>query len=177
MWVNILYCFTEFFTNCSSNIVPFYHSLSCLCWSPTVGILWAYVVQSISRVWLFGLQQPKLHCPSLSPRVCSNSCPLSKWCYPIISSSVTPFSSCCQSFPAWGSFPMNWHFISSIYIVTHVFYALFCFTQTFPFHTVYGVLKARILKWFAIPLSSGSCFVRTLHHDPSILGGPTRHGS
>ena len=45
------------------------------------------------------------------------------------------------------------------------------------FHTVHGILKARILKWFAIPFSSGPCFVRTLHHDLSILGGPTRHGS
>ena len=38
-----------------------------------------------------------------------------------------------------------------------------------PFHTVHGVLKAKILKWFAIPFSSGPHFVRTLHHDPSIL--------
>ena len=38
-------------------------------------------------------------------------------------------------------------------------------------------LKARILKWFAIPFSSGPCFVRTLHHDPSVLGGPTRQDS
>ena len=45
-----------------------------------------------------------------------------------------------------------------------------------PFLTVHGVLKARILKWFAIPFSSGPHFVRTLHHDPSILGGPTQHG-
>ena len=45
-----------------------------------------------------------------------------------------------------------------------------------PFHTVHGVLKARILKWFAIPFSSGPCFVRTLH-DPSILGGPSWPGS
>ena len=45
-----------------------------------------------------------------------------------------------------------------------------------PFHTVLGVLKARILKWFSISFSSGPCFVRTLHHDPSVLGGPTRHG-
>ena len=45
------------------------------------------------------------------------------------------------------------------------------------FYTLHGVLKARILKWFAIPFSSGPHFVRTLHHDPSILGGPTRHGS
>ena len=43
--------------------------------------------------------------------------------------------------------------------------------------TVHGVLKAGILKWFAIPFSSGPHFVRTLHRDPSILGGLTRHGS
>ena len=41
------------------------------------------------------------------------------------------------------------------------------------FYTVHGVLKARTLKWFAIPFSSGPRFVRTLHHDPSILGGPS----
>ena len=46
-----------------------------------------------------------------------------------------------------------------------------------PFHTVHGILKARMLKWFAIPFSSGPHFVRTLHYDPSILGGPIRHGS
>ena len=49
--------------------------------------------------------------------------------------------------------------------------------HVFPFHTVHGVLKARMLKWFAIPFSSGPHFVRTLHHDLFILGGPTRHGS
>ena len=45
------------------------------------------------------------------------------------------------------------------------------------FHTAHGVLKARILKWFAILFSSEPHFVRTLHHDLSILGGPTQHGS
>ena len=44
------------------------------------------------------------------------------------------------------------------------------------FHTVHGVLKSRILKWFAIPFSSVPHSVRPLHHDPSILGGPTGHG-
>ena len=39
----------------------------------------------------------------------------------------------------------------------------------FPFHTVHGVLKARILKWFSIPFSSGPRFVRTLHHEPSVI--------
>ena len=45
-----------------------------------------------------------------------------------------------------------------------------------PFHTVYGILKARIWKWFSIPFSSGPHSVRPLHHDPSVLGGPTQHG-
>ena len=48
---------------------------------------------------------------------------------------------------------------------------------SFPFHTVHGVLKARILKWLAIPFSSGPHFVWTLHHDLSVLGGPKRHGT
>ena len=47
-------------------------------------------------------------CPSLSPKVCSNSSPLSQWCYLTISSSGTPFSFCLQSFPLSGSFPKSW---------------------------------------------------------------------
>ena len=47
----------------------------------------------------------------------------------------------------------------------------------FAFSYCSWVLKARMLKWFAIPFSSGPHFVRTLHHDPSILGGPAQHGS
>ena len=50
--------------------------------------------------------------PSGSPGVCSNSCPLSQWCHPTISSSVVPFSSCPQSFPASGSFPVSQTFAS-----------------------------------------------------------------
>ena len=49
----------------------------------------------------------RLSCSSLSPRVCSNSCPLSQWCYPTILPSATPFSFCLQSFPATGCFPMS----------------------------------------------------------------------
>ena len=52
-----------------------------------------------------GLQHARIPCPSLSPRVCSNSCPLSQQCHPTLSSSVTPFSSCPQVFLASGSFP------------------------------------------------------------------------
>ena len=46
-----------------------------------------------------------------------------------------------------------------------------------PFHTIRGILKARIQKWFAIPFSSGPHFVRTLHHDLSVLGGSAQHSS
>ena len=53
---------------------------------------------------------------------------------------------------------------------------LFQYPIILPFHTVHGVLKARILKWFAIPFSSGPHCVRPLHHDLSILCGPTQHG-
>ena len=73
------------------------------------------VFQFLSRVQLFAtpvLQPARLPCPSPSPRACSNSCPLSQWCNPTISSSVVPFSSCLQSFPASGSFLMNQVFAS-----------------------------------------------------------------
>ena len=59
-----------------------------------------------------GLQHARLTYPSPSPRACSNSCPLSLWCHPTISSTVIPFSSCPQSFPASGSFPVSQLFIS-----------------------------------------------------------------
>ena len=64
-----------------------------------------------------GLQHSRLPCPSPSPRVCSNSCPLSQsihvhWCHPAISSSVIPFYSCLLSFPASGSFPVSQLFTS-----------------------------------------------------------------
>ncbi|MGZ7312304.1 hypothetical protein ACXWQU_09295, partial [Streptococcus pyogenes] len=53
---------------------------------------------------------------------------------------------------------------------------LFQYPIFLPFHTVHGFLKARILKWFAIPFSSGPHSVRPFHQDLSILGGPTWHG-
>ena len=65
-------------------------------------------VQSLSRVWLFVTPWT-----AATPGVYSNSCPLSQWCHPTISSSVIPFSSCLQSFPASGSFQMSQLFASS----------------------------------------------------------------
>ena len=58
-----------------------------------------------------GPQHDRPPCPSPTPRAYLNSCPSSRWCHPAIPSSVVPFSSCAQSFPASGSFPMNQLFI------------------------------------------------------------------
>ena len=59
------------------------------------------------------LQHTRPLCPSPTPGACSNSCPSSWWCHPTISISVIPFSSCLQSFPASGFFPMSQSFASS----------------------------------------------------------------
>ena len=63
-------------------------------------------------LWPHGLQHARPPCPSPTPRACSNSWLLSQWCHPTISSSVIPFSSCLQSFPASGSFPISQFFTS-----------------------------------------------------------------
>ena len=56
-----------------------------------------------NSLWPHGLQHPRPPCPSPTPRIYSHSCPLSRWCHQTIPSSVVPFSSCLQSFPASGS--------------------------------------------------------------------------
>ena len=85
------------------------------------------------------LQHARLPCPSLSPGICSNSCPLSRWCHPIILSSVVPFSSCPQSFPASGSFPMSWLFSSG--------------GQSIGGSALASVLPLNIQGWFPLGLT------------------------
>ena len=69
-----------------------------------------YVVSN--SLWPHGLKHTRILCPSVSPWVCSNSCPLSRRCHPTISSSIAPFSSYPQSFSASGSFPVSQPFTS-----------------------------------------------------------------
>ena len=83
-----------------------------------------------------GLQHARLPCPSLSPTDCSNSCPLSQWCHPTISSSVVPFSSCPQSFSTSGSFPMTQFFSSG--------------GQSIGAYVSKSVLPMTIQKWFPL---------------------------
>ena len=85
-----------------------------------VNVSWVsewYSVQFIHSVvsdslWPHGLQLNRLPCPSPALRICSNSCPSIQWCHQTISFSVIPLSSCLQSFPAAGSFPVSWLFAS-----------------------------------------------------------------
>ena len=97
--------------------------------SPRVGHDWATFTFTFGRILilssvqfshsvvsdslqLHGPQHTSPPCPSATPGACSNWCPLSQWCHPTISSSVVPFSSCRQSFPASGSFPVSRFFAS-----------------------------------------------------------------
>ena len=101
-------------------------------------LLFSHSVVSDS-LWPHVLQHNSFPCPSLSPGVCSNSLPLSRWCYPNISSSVTLFSSCPQSFPASGSFPMGGLFTLG--------------GQSIGASTSASVLAMSIQSWFPIELT------------------------
>ena len=111
-----------------------------------------YLIQSVNSVtqsWLFVTPWTAARQASLSITnswSCSNSCPLSQWCHPTISSSVIPFS-CLQSFAASGSFPMNWFFASG--------------GQSIGVSVSASVLPMNIQDWFLLGLtgliSSLSC--------------------
>ena len=87
-----------------------------------------------------GLQHTRLPCPSQSPGACSDSCPLSRSCHPATSSSVVSFSSCAQSFPASGSFPMSWLFASG--------------GQSIGASASTSVLPMNIQDWFPLGLTT-----------------------
>ena len=91
-----------------------------------------------NSVWPHGLQCTRLLCHPLSPKVCSNLCPLSQWCYLIISSSVALFS-CPQYFPAPWSFPMSRIFASG--------------GQNIRASTSASVLPMNIQGWFPLGLT------------------------
>ena len=72
--------------------------------------IWFNSLQLLNGIQLFAtpwMQHARLPCPSPAPEAYSNSCPLGRWCHPTSSSSVVPITSCLQSFPASGSFPIS----------------------------------------------------------------------
>ena len=108
-------------------------------WSTLCVLLFSHSVVS-DFLRLHGPQQARFPCPSLSPRVCSNSCPLSRWCHPTILSSITPFSTCLQSFPASRPFLMSWLFLSG--------------GQSAGASASALVLSVNIQGWFSLGLNS-----------------------
>ena len=108
------------------------------------------VIQSCSvmsdSLWPHGLQHSRLPCSSPFPGVCSNSCPLSQWHHPTISSSVIPFSSCLQSFPSSRSFPRSRFFTSSGQSIR---------VSPSPFQWIFRVISFRT-DWFDLLAVQGT---------------------
>ena len=101
-----------------------------------------FVVQLVSHVQLFAIPWTTAReapCPSPPPGVCSNSCPLSRWCHPTISSSAVPLSSCLQSFLVARSFPVSQFFTSG--------------GQKIGASASASVLSVNIQDWFPLGLS------------------------
>ena len=117
-----------------------------------------------NSLWPHGLQHARLPCPSLSPRVCSNSRPSSQWCHPTISSSVVPFSSCLQSFPPSGFFSNE-----SVLRIRWPKYWSFSFSIS-PSNEYSGLISFR-MDWLDLLADQGSLKSLLQHHSPkaSIL--------
>ena len=107
---------------------------------PFLGISVQFTNSVVSNsLWPHGLQRARLSCPSPIPGACSNSCPSSRWCHPTVSFSVVPFSSCLQSFPASGSFPMSPFFASG--------------GQRIGVSAIVSVLPMNMQDWFPLGLT------------------------
>ena len=98
------------------------------------------VAQSRPTLQPHGLQHTRPLCPSPTPGACSELCPSSRWCHPTDSFSISPFSSCLQSFPASGAFPMTQFSASG--------------SQSIGASASASVLPVNIQDWFPKPLSA-----------------------
>ena len=135
-------------------------------------------------LWPHGLQHARLPYPSPSPWVCSNSCPLSQWCHPTISSSVIPVSSWFQSFPASGSFQMSRLFTSDgqvleLQLQHQSFQWIFRFdflkdVDWLDLLTVHGTLKSLLQDHNSKPsILRDSTFSMIQHSHPYTTTGKT----
>ena len=129
------------------------------------------------------MKHARLPCPSPTPGACSNSCPSSWWCHPTISSSVVPFSSCPQSFPASGSFPESvllirwpkyWSFSFSISPSNEYSGLIFFRIDLFDLLAVQGTLKSLLQnhRSKASILQRSTFFIVQLSH-PYMTTGKT----
>ena len=108
----------------------------CFCWFLYISVQFSSVTQLCPTLCdpMDCMQHTRLPCPSLTPRAYSNPCPSNQWCHPIISSSIFPFFSCPQSFPASGSLQMSQFFASG--------------GQCFGVSASASVLPMNIQDWF-----------------------------
>ena len=110
-----------------------YYTLKCVKFFGSAQLNRSVISDSL---WPHGLQYARLPCLLPTPKAYSNSCPLSRWCHPTILSSVVPFSSCLQSFPASGSFPVSQFFSSG--------------GQSIGVSALASVLTMNIQDWFPL---------------------------
>ena len=114
----------------------------CIYWRIFHSLLWSTTFSSVTQLCptlcdpMDYIQHARLPCPSPSPGAYSNSCPLSQWCHPTITSSVAPFSSCLQFFPVSESFPVSQSFTSG--------------GQRIGVSTSASVLPMNIQDWFPL---------------------------
>ena len=116
-----------------------------------------------NSLWPHGLQHARLPCPSPTPGAYSHSCPSSWWYHPTISSSVIPYPSCFQSFPASGSFPMSQFFVSDGQRK--------CWSFSFsisPSNEYSGLISFRI-DWFDILAIQGTIKSLLQHHSKAPI--------
>ena len=114
-----------------------------------------------NSLWPHGPQHASPPCPSPTPGVYSNSCPSSRWCHPSISSSVVPFSSCLQSFPASGSFQMSQFFTSGSQSIKS-------FSFTISPSNEYSRLISFWMDWFDLLAVQGTLKSLLQHHSSKV---------
>jgi len=124
-----------------------------------------------NSLWPHGLQHTRFPCPSLSPEICSNSCPLSWWCHPVITFSDALFFSCLQSFLASGSFPMSQLFTSGpqsfsfSFSHSNEYWGLISFRiDRFDLLADQGILKSPLAPQF----KSINSLARSFHYGPIL---------
>jgi len=140
-WSYFIPSLADFFSNVKSS----YASISSFQFSRSV---------VSNSLWPHGLQHARLPCLSPTPRAYSNSRPSNQWCHLTISSSVVPFSSCLQSFPASGSFPMSQLFISG--------------GQSIGASASASVLPMNIQDWFHLWLT-GLIFLQSFYASIEVI--------
>ena len=141
--------------------------MSCLwpwCWWCFTGVSVQFSHSDMSDyLQPYGLQHSRLPCPSLTPEACSNSCPLSQWCHPTISSSVVPFSSCLSSI-----FP-SLRFFSNESVLCIRWPVYWSFSFSISLSSEYSGLISLRMDWLTLLAVQGTLESLLQHHSSEAL--------